>query len=108
MVSFNKKGLARAIPYVSKITFLLNPKGSTKYGFIDKKGQWVIKPKFDVASEFYPNGLAVVRENGQYGYINEKGDYVAKIMTTKCGAEQLVTPNGKPIYPKMSVEELCK
>ncbi|MDP8051324.1 WG repeat-containing protein [Pasteurella atlantica] len=104
---FNKNGLALAMPYISTITFLLNPR-SRKYGFIDTKGQWIIKPEFEVASEFYPNGLAVVRENGQYGYINEKGDYVAKIMTTKCGAEQLVTSSGKPIYPKMSVEELCK
>ena len=49
------------------------------YGFIDKKGNLIIKPKFNVACDF-SEGLAAVRKYNKkyFGYINKKGKYVIK------------------------------
>lgn len=33
---------------------------SDKHGYIDKNGEWAIKPRFDLALEFNDNGLAIV------------------------------------------------
>lgn len=46
------------------------------WGFIDKKGNLVIKPKFDNAADF-SEGLAAVRANrGLWGFIDRTGDFV--------------------------------
>jgi len=49
-------------------------------GFIDKKGIFVISPRFETGGTVYHNnfseGLAKVEEKNQYGYINKKGDFV--------------------------------
>jgi hypothetical protein len=54
---------------------------SGKFGFINRKGKFVIKPQFSNADSFY-NGLAkvgIVKENWFYeGYVNHKGEYVVK------------------------------
>lgn len=47
-----------------------------KMGFIDKNGDYIIKPKFDNAYNFAANGLARVEVNDQWGYINTSGEYV--------------------------------
>ena len=39
-----------------------------KYGYIDKKGNWVIQPIFDRALNF-TEGLAIVEVNGKYGFL---------------------------------------
>ena len=44
-------------------------------GYLDKKGKWVIQPRFSDAQEFV-NGFAKVKINNKWGLINEKGDYV--------------------------------
>lgn len=50
-----------------------------KWGFIDKNGQQVIGPTYDVAEDF-SEGLASVGIKGddgyKYGYINPRGDLV--------------------------------
>jgi hypothetical protein len=46
------------------------------YGFIDKKGNWAIKPQFTEAKSF-SNGLAVVSLNyAKSGYIDKSGKFV--------------------------------
>lgn len=58
-----------------------------KYGFIDKRGEMVIPPRFVlrrggrhgeliVSSGRFSEGLACVRVGELYGYINAKGDFV--------------------------------
>lgn len=49
---------------------------SDKMGYIDKNGDYIIKPKFDNAYNFAANGLARVEVNNQVGYINASGEYV--------------------------------
>jgi hypothetical protein len=40
--------------------------------------KWVIKPRFDSAWSFTDNGLARVKVNDKFGFINEKGEEVIK------------------------------
>jgi hypothetical protein len=49
-----------------------------KYGYIDSKGEFVIKPQFDYAYDFQDNGLAVVSINNLSGLIDSKGNYVLR------------------------------
>jgi hypothetical protein len=46
-----------------------------KWGFIDKVGNIVVKPKFDYISSF-SEGLAKVDISNRYGYIDKTGKYV--------------------------------
>ncbi len=48
-----------------------------KWGFINKKGEYVIKPQFGFVNEF-SEGLAAVLKNDKYGFINKKGKMVIK------------------------------
>lgn len=45
------------------------------YGFIDSKGQTIIKPQYQDA-ELFSDGLAAVSNGKKYGFINLKGDTV--------------------------------
>ena len=50
-----------------------------EWGYANKKGKIVIKPKFAEAYAFADNGLALVSKDGEnYGYINKKGAFVIK------------------------------
>ncbi len=44
-----------------------------KFGYINRNGNWVIKPQYDRADDF-SEGLAAVREKGKVIFINTKGD----------------------------------
>ena len=46
-----------------------------KWGFIDTKGNFVIEPKFDDASDF-SDGCAQVELDGKWGFIDTKGNFV--------------------------------
>ena len=95
----------------------------TLHGFIDKKGKYIIKPKFRSASTFN-NGLATVKIDRKWGLIDKTGAYVIepKYEFLKLETEELykVRLNGKeyfidkddnqvtfdePSYPARSFEE---
>ncbi|EOH6548863.1 WG repeat-containing protein, partial [Campylobacter coli] len=46
-----------------------------KYGFIDKSGKIIAKPKFDYGG-YFSEGLASVGLNGKYGFIDKSGEFV--------------------------------
>ncbi|GHU90992.1 hypothetical protein FACS1894202_11710 [Clostridia bacterium] len=46
-----------------------------KYGFVDKKGNWVIEAKYDAVG-YFSEGLAPVVYNGKLGYIGVSGNIV--------------------------------
>lgn len=48
---------------------------SSKKGFINKKGQWVLPPIYDYAFGF-SEGLAYVVQDKRIGYINKKGKWI--------------------------------
>ena len=41
-----------------------------------EKGEEVIKAQYDMVTPFYADGYSVVKLDGYYGVINEKGEYV--------------------------------
>jgi hypothetical protein len=45
------------------------------WGYIDKTGNWVIRPSYKEASQFY-DGLASVKVNDKIGFINKQGNFV--------------------------------
>lgn len=57
---------------------LLAPvKENGKWGYVDEKGSYVIRPKFEIASDFSQD-LAAVKINNKWGFINQVGDYVVE------------------------------
>lgn len=60
----------------SKINLELIPvESGKKWGYINKKGEYIINPQFQDAS-FFRDGLArVISSDGKTGYINEDGKY---------------------------------
>ena len=50
-----------------------------KYGFIDCKGELIIKPIFQWADRFY-NGIAAICENEKYGCIDKNGNIIIPTM----------------------------
>jgi hypothetical protein len=46
-----------------------------KWGYINARGQWVVEPQFDYATNFQ-NGLAQVRLGGKVGYIKPDGSFL--------------------------------
>jgi hypothetical protein len=47
----------------------------TKYGWINKKGEEIIKCEFENASQF-SSAVATVKENGKWGVVNVKGENI--------------------------------
>ncbi len=61
---------------------LLCVKKDGKWGYVNKKGEYVIKAKYDVAYNFNECGIARIGQRNEhqiliYGYINKKGDTVS-------------------------------
>ncbi|HBK98560.1 MAG TPA: hypothetical protein DD001_15185 [Microcoleaceae bacterium UBA10368] len=59
-------------------TFFQNTESKTvyKYGFINKKGQYVVPPQFDTTFYSFSEGLAVVEREGEHGYVDQTGKIV--------------------------------
>lgn len=56
---------------------------SSKYGFINEKGKWLITPQYSAADQF-TEGKARAQQNGKWGYINKKGEWVIKPQFMLC------------------------
>ena len=55
-----------------------------KYGFVNNKGNFAIKPIFESVDEFN-EGLAAVRQYGKWGFINKKGKFVVEPQYDRVG-----------------------
>lgn len=47
-----------------------------KFGFIDRNGQWVIPPRFDLCNEVFVGDSVLVQSEGRKGFIDRKGEWV--------------------------------
>lgn len=56
-----------------------------KAGYIDVKGNFVIKPQFEIAMQF-SEGLAYVSQNGKQGYIDKSGQFVILPIYYSCNS----------------------
>ncbi|WP_395767762.1 WG repeat-containing protein [Aquirufa sp.] len=59
---------------------LIPVKSDSKWGYINKKGNYIINPQFAEANLFYDD-LALVKEDGpdgKYGFINKEGQFIIK------------------------------
>src|SRR5690349_21539808 len=45
------------------------------FGFVDNKGNWIVKPKYKVAYPFYKE-TAVIQDSGQFLLINKQGQRI--------------------------------
>ncbi|OEK05933.1 WG repeat-containing protein [Roseivirga misakiensis] len=61
-----------------KYSGLVPVKGANKYGYVNKEGDVIIQPLYDLASTF-SQGLAAVVQNGKSGFINIKGEVIVPI-----------------------------
>ena len=50
--------------------------GGSKWGYINAKGKFVLKPIYDHAGDFQDNGLAIVRLQGLSGVIDVSGYFI--------------------------------
>lgn len=79
-------------------------------GYMNSKGEVMVKPQFERADKF-SEGLAVVRKGGYYGYINTSGKIAIEAnldfafsfdgnyaLVTKDGIPQVIQKNGKPLF----------
>ena len=62
-------------------TGAITNKDQLDWGYINKKGKLVIKPKFSDAKKF-SNGLAAVKIKNRWGYINKKGKWIIRTKKT--------------------------
>ena len=67
---------------------------NNKWGYIDKNGQWAIKPQFDSACDF-AEGLACVLLNNKWMFINKRGEIAVNKEFQQCSrfSEGLATIN---------------
>ena len=48
-----------------------------KIGFINKKGEWAIKPQFTAAKDFgFKSSMARVKKDEQWGYVSKDGKFI--------------------------------
>ncbi len=80
-----------------------------KWGYLDKDGNWFIKPVFEDASPF-SQGLAAVKKNGKWGYINKEGNLIIKHKFEAAGLfsddSAIVLESGKTVIVNKKGETL--
>lgn len=52
-----------------------------KYGFIDKKGNIIIEPQYDIANFFFCDSLCFAKNGELVGFININGEFVTELNT---------------------------
>lgn len=57
-----------------------------KYGYINKEGQYIIKPQYDYARDFTED-LSCVKTGNKWGYINKEGKYIINPKFDKAGGD---------------------
>lgn len=62
---------------VSGLAQLTPEQSDDKWGFVDKDGYWIIKPKYDEVKPFKED-LAAVKKKGKWGFIFESGKWAIK------------------------------
>ncbi|MDI9348118.1 MAG: WG repeat-containing protein [Methylacidiphilales bacterium] len=50
-----------------------------KWGLINSKGVEVVSPQYDLVSNFNSNGLAIVKLNNKWGYVNAEGKLISPL-----------------------------
>ncbi len=55
--------------------FKPQPENNPKIGFMNTKGKVIIKPKYDIASDFYDDYANIIKDS-TYGYVDKKGTEV--------------------------------
>ena len=50
-----------------------------KWGYLDEEGEFQIEPKYDEASDFSSDGLAVVKLDGLSGVVSSKEEILAPL-----------------------------
>jgi hypothetical protein len=65
--------------YINLYPAPINTVNGVKWGYINKKGEFVIKPIYNLALEFQCNGIAVVEKDNFYGVVDKNGNYIAKL-----------------------------
>lgn len=73
-----KKESKRKIDLPKLYPALTNNRDGTIYGYINRKGKFILKPKYQIANDFNRFNIAIVQENNLTGAINPKGQYVIK------------------------------
>jgi len=75
-----------------------------KYGCIDNKGDYVIKPIFDYMGNF-ENEKALAQIGKKWGYVDKKGDFIIKFKAKFDKFEQFSTPFAKGVAKVQSDEK---
>lgn len=55
---------------------LINKRNGKLYGYVNVKGEWIIKPKYNNAYNFTDKNIAIVEKNNKYGLIDNTGQYI--------------------------------
>jgi hypothetical protein len=86
---------------------MVNLKKGEPLAFINERGDTVITPQFEAAYDFGENGLAYVKKDGNWTYVNAKGELLT-YKDTVCGKKVLKNFHGDIIWPKEAVNLSCK
>ena len=65
------------IPLLTAQSYLAGAKQNGKWGFVDTRGTWVIKPAYADVNNF-SEGLAGAKEGENWGYFSTTGEWVVK------------------------------
>lgn len=82
---------AKRIRYVTDSGDSATAWSGGKYGFIDKKGNFIVEPIYDFCN-FFSQGVAVVAKDDKWGYIDRTGKEIIKLQYDR--AEDFWDANG--------------
>lgn len=74
-----------------------------KFGYVDKNGNIVITPRFDMARDFNADGLAEVTDGCVHGYINTEGKMVKVQFITELTQGTICRTHNYPQFPNARI-----